>query len=199
MKRIASLWLLGLAALVAATVATATPITFVTILTGANEAPPNGSPGTGTAIVIIDAVAHTMEIHVSFSGLVGNTTASHIHCCTAVPGAGTAGVATAVPSFPGFPLGVTGGTYDHVFDTSLAATWNPAFITAHGGTPLSAEADFFAAMLAGKTYYNIHTNQFPGGEIRGFLAVPEPATLALLGVALAGLGFTRRRAPEDRA
>jgi hypothetical protein len=36
---------------------------------------------------------------------------------------------------------------------------------------------------------NIHTTQFPGGEIRGFLdAVPEPAAwaLMLLGFGLAG-------------
>jgi hypothetical protein len=94
---------------------------------------------------------------------------------------------------------VRDGTYDHIFDLTQASSWSAAFITAHNGTPLSAEADFLSAMLAGKTYYNIHSQVFPGGEIRGFLAVPEPATLALLGVALAGLGFTRRRVPEDRA
>ena len=33
---------------------------------------------------------------------------------------GNVGVATTTPSFPGFPLGVTAGTFSNIFDTSLA-------------------------------------------------------------------------------
>ena len=77
---------------------------------------------------------------------------------------------------------------------TLTSSFNPSFITAHGGTTATAEADLFSAMDAGKTYFNIHTTAFPGGEIRGFLhAVPEPGTLALFTLALAGAGFVRRR------
>src|SRR5688572_26658331 len=87
-------------------------ITYTTELSGPNESPPVASPGTGTATVNFDAVAHTLRVNATFSGLLGNTTASHIHCCVATPGAGVAGVATQVPTFAGFPLGVTSGTYD---------------------------------------------------------------------------------------
>lgn len=150
-------------------------------LTGPDESPPNASPGTGIAEVDFSLAAHTLHVHVDFSGLIGTTTASHIHAPTASPGTGIAGVATQTPSFVGFPLGVTSGTFDNNLDTTLASTWNSAFITANGGTPAGAEAALNASLAAGTAYLNIHTDAFPGGEIRGFLIpVPEPATLGLV-------------------
>jgi hypothetical protein len=136
--------------------------------------------------------ANTLEVMVTFSGLEAGTTASHIHAPTSAPFTGTAGVATTTPFFPGFPLGVTFGTYDHVLDLSSAASYNPSFVTANGGIP-GAEAVLIGALNDGESYLNIHTTQFPGGEIRGFLVqVPEMtstaglmmiATLAMIGLA----------------
>ena len=189
---------LAVAALAALPLA-AHEVEYQATLSGAAEAPPNGSPGTGFAEVTIDLDLATMHVEVSFSGLLGSTTASHIHCCTAVPGEGTAGVATPTPSFPDFPLGVMSGTYDRLFDLTDAASYNPAFITANGGTVSGAMNALLAGLDAGQAYLNIHTGDFPGGEIRGFLAevaapIPEPQTYALM---LGGLGvlgaFARRR------
>ena len=47
-------------------------------------------------------------------------------------------------------------------------------------------------LLAGLWYINIHTADFPGGEIRGQV-VPEPDVLSLLLVPLIGLIYVRRR------
>jgi hypothetical protein len=53
-------------------------------------------------------------------------------------------------------------------------------------------ASLKAMMDARLTYMNIHTANFPGGEIRGQIApVPEPASLAALG--LGALALVRRR------
>ncbi|MFO0852387.1 MAG: CHRD domain-containing protein [Gemmataceae bacterium] len=171
---------------------------YVAQLSGPAESPPNASPGIGFAEVDIDPVAHLMRVQVTFSGLIGTTTAAHIHGPTAVPGAGTAGVATTTPTFPGFPSGVTAGSYDRTFDMTLASSYNPAFVTANGGTPASAEAALFAAITQGRAYLNVHTTFAPGGEIRGFLTpAPVPAPSGLLLFATGGVGLIaglRRRA-----
>ncbi|MGE3181187.1 MAG: CHRD domain-containing protein [Phycisphaerae bacterium] len=166
-------------------------IVYTANLDGPSEAPPNASPGTGFATLTIDPDLHTMRLEATFSDLIGTTTASHIHARTAVPGAGTAGVATQVPSFVGFPLGVTSGSYDMTFDMTLASSYNPSFITNNGGTTATAEAALFQAIADGSAYLNIHSTQFGGGEIRGFFQIPEPASLSLLG--LGGLVLLRRR------
>ena len=83
------------AALLAGPSLIASPITYIANLDGASESPANGSPGVGFATVIIDTIADTLYVSVAFQDLLGTTTASHIHCCTAAPLAGTVGVATA--------------------------------------------------------------------------------------------------------
>ncbi len=57
-----------------------------------------------------------------------------------------------------------------------------------GNAPISAAQG--ADLLNGLWYVNIHTQMFPGGEIRGQV-VPEPSSLGML--ALGGLLVWRRR------
>jgi CHRD domain/PEP-CTERM motif len=188
-------FIFGAALCALATQASASIVIYDATLLGPSESPPNASPGTGFAIVTIDTAANTMDVNVTFSGLTSGTTASHIHCCTPTPGTGTAGVATITPTFTGFPTGVTSGSYNNTFDLTLASSYNPAFVTATGSVS-NAEAALLAGLDAGDTYLNIHTTNFPGGEIRGFLqAVPEPSTWAMMILGFAGIGFMgyRRR------
>lgn len=181
----------AIATILAAGWASAGPITFEANLSGPAENPPNASPGVGFAIVTIDPTANTLSVDVTFSGLVGTTTASHIHCCIAPPG--IVGVATPVPYFPGFPLGVTSGSYMRTFDMTQASSYNPAFVTAHGSVA-DAQLALFNGIQNGTAYLNVHTSFVAAGEIRGFLSpVPEPATIALTVFGLAGLVFLRRR------
>jgi hypothetical protein len=76
---------------------------------------------------------------------------------------------------------VKSGTYDHVLDLTSASSYNPAFVTLQGGTVAGARAALINGIQNGETYFNIHTVNFPGGEIRGFLAAsPTPAQISLL-------------------
>jgi serralysin len=62
------------------------------------------------------------------------------------------------------------------------------------GTTLGAQ---LANLLAGNLYFNVHTSDHGGGEIRGqVVIIPEPSTVALLACGLIGMARTgahRRR------
>jgi hypothetical protein len=176
--------------LLASQSATADVVKYEFLLDGLSEAPPNASPGTGSALVTIDTTAITMRVEASFSGLLSTSTNAHIHCCDFVggpPPATTAGVATTTPTFPGFPAGVTSGVYDNTFDMTLASSYRAGFITANGGTTSGAFSALLGGLDSGMAYFNIHSSAFPGGEIRGFAQlIPEPTSAILT---LVGLGL----------
>jgi hypothetical protein len=180
--------------------ALATITVYTAALDGASESPPVVSDGIGLGIVTLNDASFTMRVQTAFFGLTGNVTVAHIHCCTAVPGAGNVGVATTTPTFPGFPAGGTSGFYDQTFDMLDSGSWNAAFVTNNGGTFQSAYGALKSGLDSGSAYLNIHSTYAPGGEIRGFLLnpIPEPGTFALMAAGLLGIGawVRRRRAAE---
>jgi hypothetical protein len=113
-------------------------------LTGSQETPPNASPATGRAIVLVDADTNNICVFLSFSNLTSPATAAHIH--------------VAPPGVPGpivFPIGGV-----------PAATSGSDFYCA------AASATTVNGISTNPTgyYVNVHSTVFPGGEIRGQLA-----------------------------
>ena len=122
--------------------------TFGAVLTPQQEVPPTTSNGFGNGTVILDPGHTSVRVIMSFTGLTGPVTASHIH--------GEAPVGTNA----GVKLGFTPAT-DFV-NGRMDKTFT---IDRQLGDDIAARPHLF--------YLNIHTAQFPGGEIRGQLTVND--------------------------
>jgi hypothetical protein len=164
-------------ALVAALPAHAVTYTYAANMNAANENAGVISSGLGFAVVTFDDVALTVLVTENWAFLTSAVTGNHIHCCTATAGTGSSPVNL---GFTGVPTG-TSGFYTNTFTLSQSA-----FTTLLTGT------------AAGKAYVNLHTANYGGGEIRGFLQgpalpVPEPTSAALMLAGAVAVGSMVRK------
>jgi hypothetical protein len=196
MKHVLSVLALAAVSSAIAVPASATPAdpSYRAVASGALESPPNASPG--TSLVTIDLGGTEMLVDMPFRDLEGMTTEAHIHCCTSTAFTGVASVA--VP-FTDFPTGVHAGTYSKAIPLDDAMSYDPAFLSANGGTATGATSALMAGIAANEAYVNIHTSTYPNGEIRGWLVaappVPEAGEWSMLAVGLGGLMWMSRRRP----
>ena len=154
------------------------------MLAGNENGTINGTPGSGGEVgagITYDDVTNLLDIHVGwgsangFTDLTGTTTGGHIHGPTAgaVPTSFTqnAGVMIPLDSLAGWNSSVSAGGFN-------------------GSVTLTETQEGY--LFNGQLYMNAHTTTNSGGEIRGQLIVPEPASAALL-AASTGLLLGRRR------
>ena len=121
---------------------------------GASDSEATGE-GTVTIVVAADGSA-TYSSDLSIEGiapseliLVGPFSAIHLHNA---------------------PAGQNGGVLqDVIVDAGGDVTGNTGFTVDVVDAPVEADADFVMAADAGNLYFNVHTSDFPGGEIRGQL------------------------------
>ena len=135
----------------------AIPLNFRAHLSGSQEVPANDSRATGQAIFQLSKDGTELSYKVIVANI-ENVLMAHIHLVPAGVNGGV--VAWLYPSSPPAQLipGKSNGILAQGTITASSLTGGLA------GQPLSALID---AMKEGNTYVNVHTSQFPPGEIRG--------------------------------
>jgi hypothetical protein len=129
-------------------------------LLGDNEVPPNNTAGTATFQMQIDTTTTTITFTLTFSGLSGAPSVAHLHF-------GPTNVAGGVMIF------LCGGGGQPSCPAATSGTISGTITSANVVGPTAqgiAAGDLTSALEAvgdGLAYVNMHTANFPAGEIRG--------------------------------
>ncbi len=152
-------------------------------LNGAQERPtPVATSGTGLGSVFLSEADRTLTINLSSRNLTSDITGAHIHLVAP----GTPDPTNAVGPIVFDILARSGLTAPLVGSASSFAFPTTVFNNLTSGQ--------IAAFFEGRAYFNIHTQNFRAGEIRGNLAaVPEPSSLVLSATGATGLLILARR------
>ena len=140
-----------------ATPAAAGPRNFRTHMSGREEVPPVETRAQGQAIFQLSRDGESLRYKLIVANI-ENVTMTHIHLAPA--GANGPVVAWLYPSAP--PAQLIPGRFSGVLAEGVITAGN--LVGPLAGEPLSALID---EIVAGNTYVNVHTSQFPAGEVRG--------------------------------
>ncbi len=143
---------------------------FGAIINGDQQVPANDSPAMGTMTGTYDSMANTFSFSWDISdNLIGMPASPGAHIHQGATGANG-------------PVLFAFNNPDGTWALSGSDTW----------TDLSD--DQVDALFAGGLYLNFHTDEFPGGEVRGqIFAIPAPGAAGILaGAGLIGLRRRRR-------
>lgn len=121
-------------------------------LNAAQETTVSNSPAVGTAVMFYHVATNRFDLVVTIKDMTNVATASHIH-------EGASGT-------PGPVVTNLGG--EDVYTRTQGSMTASFSDLVHGGDPLT--------LIQGGAYYNIHSAEYPGGEIRGQL-IPQPKKL----------------------
>lgn len=121
-------------------------------LSGAQEVPATNSPARGSAIMLYDLGTNTFDLVVSIQDMANAIRDSHIHEA---------------------PVGVAGDVKAPLGAEALYVRTGNSLSATFRGIKYNGDR---AQLLRSGTYYNVHSAQFPGGEIRGQL-IPQPIRL----------------------
>ena len=159
---------LGALLLVASTASAQEWTPFISLpLSGYNEVPALSTPATGRFLARGSLDGTKIEYLLTYDNLSGSVTQAHIHL-------GQTGVNGAISLFlctnlGNGPAGTQACPQTATMAAPVTGIWTAADVTGGAAAQGLAAGEFgevIAAIIAGKMYVNVHSQTFPGGEIR---------------------------------
>jgi hypothetical protein len=158
MRRVLSIAIAGVFALLFSAQVEAQTLTYTATLSGSNEAPPVAATGAGGfATITLNLTAQTLSWVVDVYNLPSGVTAGHIHA---------GGVGVAGPVVVNFVVPTNASN-----DFRISGSAGPSDVVARQPQGVNTWEDLVQALATGHAYVNVHSQVNPGGEIRGQLVL----------------------------